>query len=278
MLRGELRAMRDRYALAMRAPRSDTHFESRWTTVRGVRLHDRASRIVVPGSHPVVLVHGVTVSHRYMMPLAAELARRYPIRVIDLPGFGLSDDPGRVLNVTELADWLAEWLMTTGVTPAAVVGNSFGCQVAVDLAMRHSALVRCLVLVGPTMDAYARTAPRHFLRWIRDLRHEDPLQLPIFLRDVVDAGPVRAVRTFRIALRDAIEDKLPAVGMPTLVTRGSLEPIVSQRWAEHVTRLLPNGELAVVPRSPHDANYTAARSLASLVIPFLDRVLVQPAG
>jgi surfactin synthase thioesterase subunit len=65
------------------------------------------------------------------MPLAATLAGHHPVHVIDLPGFGLSGDPGRVLNVAEHADHLADWLEATGLPPTVVLGNSFGCQVAV---------------------------------------------------------------------------------------------------------------------------------------------------
>jgi pimeloyl-ACP methyl ester carboxylesterase len=270
--------MRRKYAVAARAPRPDRDFESRWTTVRGVRLHDRASREPPPATFPVVLLHGLAVSHRYLMPLAVYLAARYPVRAVDLPGFGLSGKPGRALDVPGHADHVAGWLLAAGVGPAAVLGNSFGCQVAVDLAARYPELVRCLVLVGPTTDAQARSAPRQIGRWLRDLRHEDPSQLPIILRDVADAGLLRVARTFRFSLRDRIEDKLPAVGAPTLVTRGQHEPIATQRWAEQVAGALPDGELAVVPRSPHDANYSAAMDLAALVLPFLDRVAARPPG
>lgn len=270
-----LRTRREKYLLATRAPRRDRDFESRWTRVRGIRLHDRASLTVRPGALPVVLVHGLAVSHRYLMPLAGQLAPRYPVRVVDLPGFGLSDDPGRVLDLPELTDWFAEWLSSVEVGPAAVLGNSFGCQVAVELAVRHPALVRCLVLVGPTMDPHARTAPRQVLRWLRDLRHEDLFQAPIILRDLADAGPRRAAQTFRIALRDPIEERLPAVRVPALVTRGGLEPVVPQPWAEQAARLLPHGELGVVEDGPHNATYTAAENLAALVTPFLDRVSAQ---
>jgi pimeloyl-ACP methyl ester carboxylesterase len=256
----------------MRAPRRDRRFESRWTTVDGLRLHDRATVDAMPGAVPVVLVHGLAVSHRYLMPLAAELAPRVPVRVVDLPGFGLSEEPGHVMGLAELADRLAAWLTATGLAPAALIGNSFGCQVAVELAVRHPAQVRCLVLVGPTIDPHARSAPKQVLRWLRDLRHEDLFQVPIILRDLVDAGLRRAARTFWIALGDRIEEKLPAVQVPALVTRGAVEPVVSRRWAEQAADLLPRGEFAEVPGAPHDANYTSAGPLAALVLPFLDRV------
>ena len=272
---GRPRAALDRYRLATSAPRTAWGFQSRWQTVRGVDIHDRASLGGANDTPPLVLVHGLAVSHRYMMPLAARLAAHHPVHVVDLAGFGLSGDPGRVLDVAEHADHLATWLEATGLPAVTVLGNSFGCQVAVDLAVRHPARVGGLVLVGPTMDPSARTASRQILRWLRDTAREDPLQLPILLRDVRDAGPHRVAGTLARALRDPIERKLPMVRVPVLVTRGSREPIVPMAWAQTATRLLPHGELGIVP-GPHNANYGASDHLAELVLAFLQqRVLAQ---
>jgi pimeloyl-ACP methyl ester carboxylesterase len=265
-----LAAAGDRYRLATSAPRTAWGFQSHWRTVRGVATHARCSLASPSGALPLVLVHGLAVSHRYLMPLAAELAGHHPVHVVDLPGFGLSGDPGRVLGVAEHADHLADWLEAADLPPVAMLGNSFGCQVAVELAVRHPDHVRGLVLVGPTMDPAAHTASRQILRWLWDTVREDPLQLPILVRDVRDAGPHRVVGTLGHALRDPIEDKLPQVKVPVLVTRGSSEPIVPSAWAQTVTRLLPLGELAVVP-GPHNANYGAADHLGELVRVFLDR-------
>ena len=267
--------MRERYAVATRAPKPDRRFESRWSLVRGTRIHCRASRGAPPDMPIVVLVHGVAVSHRYLMPFAAELAHRYPVRVVDLPGFGLSGKSGPVYDVPDLADWLAAWLKADGGAPVVLIGNSVGTQIAVDLAVRHPDLVGSLVLTSPTMDPRARSMTRQILRWLRSLPHEDPSQLPILLGDLVTTGLPRALRTFRLALSDDVERKLPLVTVPTLVTRGELEGVAPQRWAEAVVELLPHGELAVVPRSPHDVTYTAPVELAALVTPFIDRTAGQ---
>src|SRR5512132_1835643 len=136
------------------------------------------------------------------MPLVAKLAGHQPVHVVDRPGFGLSGDPGRVLDVIEHPDHLADWLNAAGLPFVAVLGNSFGCQVAVELAVRHPDRVAGLVLVGPTMALSARTAPREILRWLWDTVREDPLQLPILVRDVRDEGPRRVVGTLAHALRD----------------------------------------------------------------------------
>jgi pimeloyl-ACP methyl ester carboxylesterase len=178
--------------------------------VDGPRRGDPCPLLASPsGALPLVLLHGLAVSHRYLMPLAAELAGHHPVHVVDLPGFGLSGDPGRVLGITEHADHLADWLEAADLPPVAMLGNSFGCQVAVELVVRHPDHVGGLVLVGPTMDPAARTASRQILRWLWDTVREDPLRLPILLRDVRDAGPHRVVGTLGHALRDPSRTSFP---------------------------------------------------------------------
>jgi pimeloyl-ACP methyl ester carboxylesterase len=267
---------RERYAVATAAPRPYAGFASAWTTVDGVPLHARVGPADRPGP-AVVLVHGLAVSHRYLMPTATLLARRHPVAVPDLPGFGLSGDPGVALGTRALADALGGWLRATGTGPAVLLGNSYGCQVIVDLVSRRPATALALVLSGPTVDPAARGAVRQALRWLRDVPHEDPRQAPILLRDVRDAGPRRVLATLRHSVRDPIADKLPAIGVPTLVTRGGVEPIVPDRWAAEAARLLPRGQLAVLPGAPHNSVYTAAAALAATVEAFLDRALTPPA-
>lgn len=270
-MRKSLTRARERYAVATAAPRPYAGFTSTWTTVRGVPVHAR-----VGGSgtgRPMVLVHGLAVSHRYLMPTAVRLAARHPVAVVDLPGFGLSGDPGATLDTTALADHLGGWLRATGAGPVVLLGNSYGCQVIVDLVAREPTVAAAVVLSGPTMDPAARSATRQVLRWLRDTVREDPLQAPILLRDVRDAGPGRILATLRNAVRDRIEEKLPAVPVPALVIRGGVEPIVPPRWAQQARRLLPRGELVVLPGSPHNSVYCAAESLSDAVEEFLDRVL-----
>ena len=256
---------RERYRLATAAPRPYAGFRSTWTTVRGVRVHAREGGAAT--GVPIVLVHGLAVSHRYLMPTAALLGHRHPVAVPDLPGFGLSASPGRVLDTRALADRLGEWLAGRG--PVVLLGNSYGCQVIVDLVARDPAVATALVLTGPTTDPDARSATRQVLRWLADAAREDPVQAPILLRDVRDAGPRRVLGTLRHAVRDRIEDKLPLVRVPTLVTRGGIEPIVPQRWAERAAALLPAGSLVTLPRSPHNSVYVAAEALTAAVEKFL---------
>jgi pimeloyl-ACP methyl ester carboxylesterase len=237
--------------------------------VDGVRIHARVATTQQGARPPMVLVHGLAVSHRYLMPTAQFLAAHHDVYVVDLPGFGLSRDPGPALDVPEHAAALAGWLDANRLGPAVLLGNSFGCQVLVELVTRQPKRCAALVLSGPTIDPHARTAARQIARGLRDFLHEDPLQVPILARDVLDAGPARVWATLRAALRDPIEAKLPRVSIPTLVLRGAVEPVVPARWARKATALIPDADLVELAGSPHNAVYVSAEALAAEVLRFL---------
>lgn len=237
----------------------------------GLRTHARISEDPVFNGNPaVVLVHGLVVSSRYMVPTAELLATHYRVYAPDLPGFGKSDKPPRVLNVAELSDSLAAWMGKIGLRSAALVGNSFGCQIIVEFALRHPERIEKAVLQGPTVDPLGRTALRQVGRLLLDGVREPPSLLPIELLDYLDAGFRRSVRTFRYMLECRIEERLPQMYVPTLVVRGSRDPIVPQRWAEEATRLLPAGQLVVIPGATHTANYSAPSEFTRVVRAFLD--------
>jgi 2-hydroxy-6-oxonona-2,4-dienedioate hydrolase len=205
-----------------------------------------------------------------MLPAAEQLAPFARVHAPDLPGFGRSAKPSRVLDVPALADALAAWMDAVELERAALVANSFGCQVVVDLAVRHGERVERIVLNGPTIDPQGPSVARQIGRLLRDGRYEPPSLLLVLARDYRDAGARRLVRTFLYALRDPIAEKLPRVRAPALVVRGGRDPIVPQRWAEEATRLLPSGRLVVVPGVGHAVNYAAPHELARIVLRFLE--------
>ena len=244
-------------------------FVHRWRTLSWGSMHARAALKAADSMPPVILVHGLVVASRYMMPLAESLAPFRSVYAIDLPGYGLSEKPRSILSITELADALNEWMEVEGLVKAHLVGNSFGCQILAEFAARHPRRVDRLVLQGPTVDPEARTLWRQVWRIIRNSAREHPGLGRIMMTDYATAGVKRIVGTIRMALQDRIEHKLPYIDAPVLVVRGDRDPLVPQRWAERVCRLVPRGELAVIPGAAHTINYTDPEALIAVMKPFL---------
>src|SRR3712207_4974854 len=137
---GHERGMRQRERRGV--GRRTAGLESAWTEVGGLRMHARLSTRTSPeGAPPIILVHGLGVASRSMVPLAEALAPSYRVLAPDLPGFGESEKPPRVLDLAELTDYLVAWTRACGLERAVFLGNSVGCQLVVRLAVRHPDLV-----------------------------------------------------------------------------------------------------------------------------------------
>jgi 2-hydroxy-6-oxonona-2,4-dienedioate hydrolase len=245
--------------------------ESRWVNVEDLLLHYRAS--VNPANKhlpPIILVHGLGVSSRYMMPTAVRLAPHRTVYAPDLPGVGRSRKPPRPLNLTESADVLARWMELLAIDRAVLLANSIGCQIVIELSLRRPELVERLVLVSPTVDAQARSATRSFARLLLDIPHERPSLAFIALLDYLRAGLGRTALTFGYAIQHCIEERLPWVRAPVLVVRGLRDPVVPERWAKEVNRLLPASRLVVIRSAGHAVNHNSPEQLTEVVLEFLN--------
>src|SRR6478672_3731258 len=211
-----------------------------WDEIDGVRIHGRVAgpsgpRIAGP---PVVFVHGLGVSTRYMEPTMARLADTHAVAGLDLAGFGRSATPSHPFSVAEHARTLARWLDARGIGPAILVGNSYGCQVIVECVARWPERAAGVVLNAPTMDPAHRNAFVMLARVLADVPREPWRLAVIVARDYLRAGPRRILATLAEALRDRIEEKLPALAQPVLVVCGARDPVITPRWASECARLV----------------------------------------
>ena len=134
------------HRLATKAER-DNPPTGRFVEVDGVRLH-----IVERGQGEVlVLLHGngSMVEDFASSGLIDIAASRYRVIAIDRPGHGHSTRPrSTIWTDVAQADLIAAALTKIGVSRALVLGHSWGCSVAVALALNHPGLVSGLVLAS----------------------------------------------------------------------------------------------------------------------------------
>lgn len=227
----------------------------------GYRWHWRQSNDSFPGQ-PVVLIHGLVVTSLTLLPLAETIAGWAPVLLPDLPGFGHTEGPPGPVSIPDLAAAVAEWMQVAGASPAHIVGNSFGSQVAAELAMRFPHRVRSLTLVGPTIDPTARDFRTQASRLLADLPQE-PLSLwtePFGIRS--------AFRTLRNLLLDRIETKLPLIKAPSLILRGMSDPIAPESWIEHAASLLADARAHSLSSGAHCVHFSHPGLVASAVRQF----------
>jgi pimeloyl-ACP methyl ester carboxylesterase len=234
---------------------------------------------------PLVVLHGSFMTIELLGELVPRLATTRQVIAVEFQGHGHTADIDRPITYEHLADDTAALLDHLGIATADVYGSSLGGGVAVQVAIRHPARVRKLVVVSaphtsdgnhpevvaaiehltpetfegtPWREAYARTAP-------------DPEAFPALVTKLVRldmtpfAWPPEAVR---------------AITAPTLIVIGDSDGVRPEHAVE-LFRLrgggvfgdvagLPAAQLAVLPGTTHVGLLQRVDWLLAMVPPFLD--------
>jgi pimeloyl-ACP methyl ester carboxylesterase len=271
-------------------------------TARRVALGDGLSlRVLEAGpadGAAVLLLHGWAISAylwRHTIPALA--AAGYRVIAADLPGCGQSDAPTTKGSYTLAALTSRGWqlLDALGVADVAIVAQSMGGRIALEMALRQSARVRSLVLFGPVgfgdippAQAFAPFLPKlpgtlpsllvtrqtvdivqrrvhGKLGWFTE-RDTDEYWAPTQFPNVVRAQ-MQMLAEFDFLPLDA--SILAMVQTPTLVVFGTEDRTVKPVHAERLAKLLPHGRLEWVEGGGHVIMEEAPERANTMVCAFL---------
>ncbi len=224
------------------------------------------------GALPLVLIHGLGVSSACWGRLLPWLADHRPIYALDLPGFGLTDDPDGILNSVELAHATRRWMETVGIDCAHVLAHSQGAQVAIELADDCPHHVASLVLASPTLGERDPPLPWMAFRLLRDAPREDRTLLPVVTRAYWRSGLTQMVWTNHLLSHDDSVETLGHLHLPTLLVRGERDPVVTATALRLLAHAAPHAQCAVIRAAPHGFHWSHALTLARLVNDFLAKL------
>jgi len=119
--------------------------DTRHHVIRGRNLHYRVSG----RGAPVLLLHGIGRSLNDWVEQHERLSRDHRVYSVDLPGFGGSDRLPAPYTLAALAGSMWEFLDDMrDFGPVAIVGNSLGGAVALEMSVQQPARTRALVLAN----------------------------------------------------------------------------------------------------------------------------------
>jgi pimeloyl-ACP methyl ester carboxylesterase len=232
--------------------------KSGYATVNGLRMYYEEHG----SGPPLLLLHGggstVQTSFGAIVPM---LARTHHVIAPEQQAHGRSGDRDRPLSFEQMADDTAALLAQLGVAEADVLGFSNGGVVAMQLAIRHPRLVRRLILCS-SFYAHAGMPPQFW----QGFPHATMADMPPPLRAALVASapnpaevPARFAKMVALmqAFHDIPEPSLRAIAARTLVMVGDRD-VMSVEHDARLARLLPHGELAVMPGSGHGTYLGAA--------------------
>ncbi len=213
------------------------------------------------GALPVILVPGLGLSAKYMLPLAKGLSETSDVWILEVKRAATAHSRS-CLHVREAGSLIIEWMHNQGMASAVLGGHSFGAQVVAEAAIQDPSRVRALVLIAPTVDAAARTIVAQAWRLLRDSVREPFAAVRLAIADYLK-HPGNVFKMARAAVADDIQSRLPAVCCPTRVLCGSRDPVVPRNWARTVTALLPQGKLVTINGAAHALPYSHWQEIAA---------------
>jgi pimeloyl-ACP methyl ester carboxylesterase len=86
----------------------------------------------------LVFLHGWGQNIQMMMGLAKPFTKKYNVLIIDLPGFGQSDEPESVWSIYDYADMVEEMLKNLKINKPILVGHSFGGKISLCYAIKYN--------------------------------------------------------------------------------------------------------------------------------------------
>jgi pimeloyl-ACP methyl ester carboxylesterase len=217
---------------------------------------------------PLVLLHGLTATRRYVLQGSRLLARRGGRSLVayDARGHGESG-PGSSYGYAELVEDLGEVLDQRGLERAVLAGSSMGAHTAVGFALAFPERVDALVLITP---AYAGAPGDDMARWDARADALEAGEVEEFVTLTgVDSLPDSVRETARLAVRQRIErqrdlnalaeavrqvprsaafdglDRLREIEVPVLVvgSRDEADPEHPLEVAREYAERLPRGDL-----------------------------------
>lgn len=226
-----------------------------------------------PDGMPLLLLHGVTDSHRSFEPLMAELPDEIYTVALTARGHGDSEKPEGRYGARQFADDTAAALDALGLGSAVVFGHSMGSMTALRLALDHPGRVRGLALAGamPVLKGLAEVEAFH-REAIVPLTDPAPRELAVefqastltravpteFFETVVAESLKVPARVWRAAfeglLAEDLTGRLHELPAPTRLFWGEHDRYATRRAQELILTRVRGAELQVfhgLDHAPH---------------------------
>jgi len=235
---------------------------------------------------PILLLHMAVGSSDEFSRVMHFLSQRYRAIALDLLGAGESDPAPYQYQMIDHARTVVSFMDFLDIKKANIVGQLFGGNVAVEIAINWPERVDKLVIAGtgsfdlieatplnkpPNFTTRVEIKPdgSHLLEWWRRATLWGDYSLDILEERVIEyikAGP-RGEETHWSGIAYNVMPKLPLITRPTLVLDAT--HYLFHLQAKKVKSLIPNSKLTTIENGPLYLSRAMPQEFAEAILSFL---------
>lgn len=252
--------------------------ENGYSEINGIKMYYE----IYGAGKPLILIHGggSTIQSTFAQ-IIPHFARHRKVIAMELQAHGRTEDRDADSSFEQDADDVAALMHNLHVDHADIFGFSNGATTALQLAIRHPALVDHLVLGSPlakrsgVIDGFWDFMSNATLDNMPSALQEAYLKVaadPAGLQVMHDRDAKRMLE-----FKDMPDELLQSIEHPTLIILGNRD-VITVEHALWLSRILPHASLAVIPGN-HGSYIGEISSLASgsndsdLVAPLIEKFL-----
>ena len=213
---------------------------------------------------PLLFLHGADGLPEWPAMLDT-LAQSYEVIVPDLPGFGLSQAPDFVDDISDVAYLLMDLVEQLGLTNVRIIGHSLGGWAALEMAVRSCARIHSLTLIAPA-GIHVKGSPKADIYMIDPdeqarLAYADPVQGAeaaerVKITKHQDQAILNRIASARLGwnprlYNPRLERWLHRVSAPTLIVWGDTDRLIPPVYAQAFGALIPGARVEMVAQAGH---------------------------
>ena len=220
----------------------------------------------------IVLLHGWGQNIEMMQMLGEPFKNEYRIIIVDFPGFGLSPEPKRVMDVNDYTILIEELLKKLKVKNPILIGHSFGGKISLAYATKYKTK-KLVLLASPYKQNI--TKPTFKMKVYKAVKKIPGLKcLESFVKKHVGSTDYRnASETMRKILVNHVNldltEEAKKIKCPTLLIWGTNDEAVSINDAIELEKIIPNCGLVKYEGCTHYAYLEALQQVVNILKNFI---------
>lgn len=182
----------------------------------------------------LILLHGWKQDVSSFWGVVDLLKNHFTIWLLDLPGFGRSDNPKKIFSVLDYAEVIKGFISKMKIKQPTILGHSVGGRIAAKLASKYPDILHKLILEDSAGIRPKRDVPKFIFYWIAKIfkytvpnifNLKEKMRLSFYKSlesDYLTAGGLKD--TFTKVLNEDLTSDLPKIKTETLLIWGEQDP------------------------------------------------------